>query len=350
VTAGATVVHLVYPHREVPSCPDAIGWQLGQRLREQFDVRHYDWDARAVIPAQPGELLLGHAHPDPRTIFRRSLRTSKWARTVLLEPFNHDLAQVGFLHPIVPRVDLFLAITGRFWIDTLPSSPLAHWAPKLRGIDLAVDRAAFPILFDTARPPGLRRVVYIGGDPRCKNVGYLAEIAAHLPDVEFGWIGSGSTVLNGVRRHGHLDFSTRDGQEIVAQYDVLLTVGQADANPATILEAMSWGLVPVCTPESGYTGEPGILNVPLGDAARAAAVLRGLLDAPSEHFERLRRVNWERLEAHYNWDRFAHDVEQALEDDAHPPLGRPSVSSRSRLVWADARSRLRSYARAAVRH
>jgi len=57
----------------------------------------------------------------------------------------------------------------------------------------------------------------------------------------------------------------------------MLTVGSADANPTTILEAMAWGLIPICTPTSGYMGIPSIPNVPVGNAATAAATVRRLL-------------------------------------------------------------------------
>ena len=41
----------------------------------------------------------------------------------------------------------------------------------------------------------------------------------------------------------------------------MITLGSADANPTTILEAMAWGLIPVCSVQSGYEGFSSIRNI-----------------------------------------------------------------------------------------
>src|ERR1035437_10468265 len=88
----------------------------------------------------------------------------------------------------------------------------------------------------------------------------------------------------------------------------MLTVGKADANPTTILEAMAWGLIPICTPTSGYQGIRNIPNVPRDDAPAAAAILRHLLAADESELVAMQSENWRQLDEHYTWDRFAAQV------------------------------------------
>ena len=119
----------------------------------------------------------------------------------------------------------------------------------------------------------------------------------------------------GLRQLGYIDFSLERGKELISQYDFMITVGTADANPTTILEAMSWGLVPVCTPTSGYENIPGIVNVPSNDLEGAISVLRQLQKAPEEELLSLVARADEMLKTHFNWDRFCVQVIDALMSD-----------------------------------
>ena len=71
----------------------------------------------------------------------------------------------------------------------------------------------------------------------------------------------GGRPIAGFQALGLQDFSAGDARRAVAQFDFMITVGRRDANPTTVLEAMAWGLVPICTPQSGYQDHPGITNI-----------------------------------------------------------------------------------------
>lgn len=312
-------LHLVYPHGPRISCPDAIGRNLARRLAADYTIRAYAWDDRGTIQPAPGDLLLGHPHPAPRTIFRNSLRRRGWRRTIMLCPFAHgDLRQVAAWDTVLPQCDHYLAITGNHWMRTLPQSPYAHWMPRMTQVDLAVDRGDFPPVKDAFNPPGRRRILYIGSTVWLKNTGYLSEIARRMPDTPFSWIGSGRRPIRGLRACGHVDFSTEAARRLVAEHDFIIAVGFSDANPTVILEGMAWGLIPVCTPQSGYEGHPGIPNLPLRDAARAAAILGELQHCPEARLRDLQRANWKALDEHFNWDRFARQVADELRATGRP--------------------------------
>jgi glycosyltransferase involved in cell wall biosynthesis len=336
-----TTVHLVYPHGARISAPDAIGRQLGQRLERHYPVSYYDWDEAGTITPARNDVLLGHPHPHPLTRFRRALGRPGWRRILALAPYHHgDARQVAFLDGVLARCDQFLAITGNYWYASIKQSSCAHWFPKMVHLDLAVDRHHFPVLKRSFSPPGQRRFVYIGHSGWTKNTAYLSEIARALPDARIGWIGRGPHPIEGLEPLGFQDFATEAGRQRVAAFDFMLTVGTADANPTTVLEAMAWGLIPVCTPQSGYSGFAGIANIPAGRAGEAAAILRRLQEMPDAGLRDMQAANWQALDAHFNWDRFAQQVIAAIESDARPPLGPASLRRRLALQWSAATSPL----------
>ena len=329
---GAGRVHLVYPHSDQISTPDAIGRELGKRLEARYQVVYYNWADRGLIVPEPGDVLIGHPHPHPHSIFRRSLRQSGWRRRLILAPFLHgDLRQFAFEDPIVRDCDLFLAITGPYWFRTIEDSQCSHWRPKMVHLDLAIDRGHFPPVKTAFAAPGERRVVYIGHTGPYKGTTYLAEIAALIPEAEFAWIGRGPRPIPGLKALGRIDFGSQAGKDLVSRFDFLLTVGKADANPTTILEAMAWGLIPICTPTSGYDGIAGIPNVPCDDAPAAAGIVRRLLQSDESDLLRMQSANWQLLEEHYTWDRFAGQVMAAIESDDSPSLLPESLGRRLKL-------------------
>jgi glycosyltransferase involved in cell wall biosynthesis len=317
-----TRVHLVYPHGDAISTPDAIGREVGRRLAERFEVIYHDWSGFERIRPDRDAALVGHAHPVPGTTFRRSLAQEGWGRTVMFQPFTTTVGQVGFLATLVPKVDVVLAICGRHWSRQLGSSFFASWQEKFRQVDLAVEGAHFPPVIEQTRPPGERRFLYIGRDVPMKNVGYLSALAQRRPEWRFSWAGVARRSYPGLHELGVVDFQSPAGKAVVADHDFFVTVGNADANPTTVIEAMAWGLVPVCTPQSGYEDYPGITNVPLDDPPAAVDVLDRLQHLPSAEIDRIRAANWQRVAEYYTWDRVAAQVRDALTEPDLPPPGR----------------------------
>lgn len=323
-------VHFVYPRDDRAEAPGCIGREVGKRLEAKYSVKYYDYGGYTRARPAPGDVLLGHPHPCPPTCFRSSARSNVWARVLILQPFNYDLQQVAFLDPVVRRADRFLAITGQYWADGLADSVFSFWAPKMVHVDMAVDRKDYPFIKAEFHDPGKRRFLFIGHSGWQKNPDYLRQIAAALPEYDFGWIGRHVTPLEGFEHHEVPDFREPEARRLIADYDFLLTVGRFDANPTTILEAMAWGLIPVCTPQSGYSREPGVVNVPLDNPDAAARILESLQEAPDERLRSLQELNYDALASHYNYDRFAEQVIWAIESTGNPAL-REGVALRVRL-------------------
>ena len=338
---AAKRIHLVYPHGPLVSAPDSIGRNLGQRLETRYEVVYHEWNMRGVIKPEPGDVLLGHPYPVPGRIFQRSAREPGWSRVLMMCPYNGDLRQVAFLDSIIRDCDLYLMFTGPFWYESIGTSSCSHWLPKTVHLDHAVDRTDFPPLKGAFSPPGMRRFVYIGNTLYMKNTPYLTEIARRLPGVDFSWAGGGATEIAGLESLGFVDFGSPQGRAIAEGFDFLVMPSRADSNPTTIVEAMAWGVVPVCTPQCGYAGIPSITNIPLDDPDGAAAVLARLNTLPEERLRAIQAANWRLLDEHYNWDRFANQVIAAIDSAASPPLGTESRSRRLLFVWNEQLSLLR---------
>ena len=324
-------IHLVYPHKKRISAPDVIGYILSQALSSVAPVVTHEWDSMYKIVPSSDDILIGHPHPFPFTVFQRSMDNSLWSRVIILQPFNLDVNQVGYLDSIIDRCDLFLAITGKYWFDRLEQSCLSRWKAKMIHLDMAVDRSSFPRRINNFNKPSQRKFIYIGNDNPVKNVSFLSNIAQALPEYTFAWAGNGKERI-GLHKLGHIDFSVTGGRDLIKEYDFMITVGTADANPTTILEAMSWGLLPVCTPTSGYENIPGIVNVPLNDLEGTVSVLKQLQNAPEEELLSSVSLADEILNAHFNWDRFCGQVIGALVSNDSPQLPQfPKVRTAGRL-------------------
>jgi glycosyltransferase involved in cell wall biosynthesis len=328
-------IHLIYPHGPAISCPQAIGRNLAQALASLGTVVCHDIDGDADLHPQPGDILIGHPGSCPWHLFNRSVRKPGWARRIGIQPYcPGDPRLQAYSDHVLPHCDRFLAICGDFWFRRTPHTLFRHWGPKLVHLDLAVDRRDFPLLKSAFNPPGRRRFLYIGHSAWYKNPAYLCTLARAHPEHAIAWAGRMRGRYRGPERLGSLDFSTAAGRELVRGFDFMLTVGSADANPTTILEAMAWGLVPVCTRESGYADQDGIVNLPIDDLPGAAAVLSRLQHAPEDELQRLQQVNLRRLDEHFNWPRLCAQVIAVVRGEDSPALLPRSRTERLRMrLW-----------------
>jgi hypothetical protein len=308
-------VHFVYIKGDHISTPCAITNEVAARLNDRYPLRVYDWNEQTVIRPEAGDILIGHPNGDnPRTVYNLSFRQPGWARRIVFSPFAHAMLQYnGYIDPFAVESDLYLAICGRYWFDTNESALTSHWHYKMLHCDLAINREHFPRLKFAFNPAGRRRFLYIGHTTANKGTDFLCRLADANPGVDVGWIGHGEMSSSRVVPHGGQDFRHQVSRDLIAGYDFLLTCGRSDANPTTILEATSWGLIPVATLQSGYYENDWLVNIPLDDVSTASRILERLNHLPEEELFERQRAGFRYLDEHYNWDRLAHQVMKCLE-------------------------------------
>ena len=307
------MIHIVYPHLNKTSTPNVIGFKLIKYLSTLSEVRAYNWDSFSTIIPKNGDILIGHVSPAPFTIMRRALKQAGWHKKIILQPFNEDIKQIGFLDEFIDECDVYLAITGKYWFERVEKSPFSKWLPKMIHLDLAVDPNHFPFIKNKFNAIGSRKFVYIGNDYHYKNLDYLEKIFEEVPNIEIHTIGkvkSSSKFIN----HGFLDFNKQENKVLLTNFDFMITVGSADANPTTILESMSWGLIPICTPTSGYHNVPGIVNVPLNNLKSSVEIIKSLNEMPIDKLLSLQTHGRKMLEKNYSWENFFKVVKTQIEN------------------------------------
>lgn len=318
------IIHLVYPHKNKISAPNVIGHKLSNYLTRDFEVALYNYDSIEKIVPNYGDVLIGHPHPLPYTVFRRSLNSERWSRKIIMQPFNFDVRQNAYIDEIIDQCDLFLAITGNYWFDNIGESVFKRWAPKVKQLNLAVDQLNFPKIVNKFNPKGSRRFIYIGNDHPGKNIQFLSQIA-RKSNIEITWAGKGAK-KEGLNNIGFLDFSQSNSQKIISSHDFLITVGEFDANPTTILEALSWGLIPVCTKQSGYYNIPGIMNLELNNIDSAINTINYLQKLDDTNLFFIQSLGRILLNNKFDWERFGDDVKRAILSNETPQLSNfPSV-------------------------
>ena len=60
-------------------------------------------------------------------------------------------------------------------------------------------------------------------------------------------------------------FKIEKSRNLLSRFDFLIQTSNYDANPSTVLESMSWGLIPVITKQCGYTDLEKVVYIPLNN-------------------------------------------------------------------------------------
>jgi glycosyltransferase involved in cell wall biosynthesis len=328
-------IHLVYPHKNKTSAPNIIGWKLLNALSEIDEVIPHDFHKFYAIKPKDGDILIGHPHPFEYTVMNLSMKNQGWKRKIILQPYNGNVEYVGYIDNCIDNADSFLAITGKYWFNEIPNSIFARWYPKMKHLDLAVDIKAFEKIKIHFNEQSKRKFVYIGNDISVKNVDYLEEIAKKLPNYEFHTIGNikkRSYLIN----HGYLDLNSKEARNLLREFDFMITVGSWDANPTTILESIAWGLIPICTPTSGYNSCPGIINIPLNNTKKAIDIINNLQDLSCHELNKIQYAGYNTLIEYYNWDRFCEQVkEEILSKNNYTLFEKHEKIQYSRGIWLD---------------
>ena len=286
------MIHLVYPFDTSKiAAPWSIGNHLAAGLRKAgYQVQQHQWDEALAIQPAPEDIIIGHPHPDVGFAFRNSV-CGPWAKTVAISPWNGSDEYFGNLDYVAGQVDHLLCICGEAW--KLP------WENASR-LDMAVEPEDFRQVAREVRPAGQRRFLYIGCTLPIKGPEKIAEVAQLQP---VGHAGYGT--IPGCTEHGYLDFSTDEGRAVLEEYDFLITLADHDANPTTVLEAMSWGLVPLCSPGSGYTA-PDVVVVD------SLSVIEYWQNAPVDRLLERQKMGFSLVRDKYTWERFTSQVLEVI--------------------------------------
>ncbi len=310
VYAGARDDHRI----QSPYC---ITKNLYNYLKERTDVRYYRWDSTEDVDIGPDDILLGHPHYDPNTVVQKLFNKPCKAK-FLIHPLHHGRPNdnLPFDH-LARKADVIFSICGPYWYQTLEQSPFAHWKPKITRLDMAVDGNIFPYMKDKFNAPKDRRLVYVGSAAPNKNLEYLVKIMKALPNTTLHWYGGDSNhrlaKLPNVKTVGWVVLDKAIGKEICDSCDIMVSLSDSDANPTSLLETTSWGLIAACTKESGYYNDPMFTELYLNNFSKTVKTINNLLGTDTNILKQRSLINREMIETKYTWDNFCSTVWNGLQ-------------------------------------
>lgn len=205
-------------------------------------------------------------------------------------PFYADIQTDGTFADQYAAAHLVIMQAGGQWrmTDPFPYSGLCRW------MDLPVSPAVFPRTKKRIAPPGKRVFCFIGlYDDYQKGHDIACALCRRCPEFQFIALGCKPLGVPNCREYAAVDNRRPEFRRIVSGADFIVSPARDDAQPGTIAECGSLGLLPIFTETTGY-----VLSFPrrldAGDLDQCEAVLREAQAASGEEV-----ASWQALNARY---------------------------------------------------
>lgn len=302
---------------EPSAAPYSIAWNAARHLRRIAALRgvpfvYQNLDDPTPLPLSKGDVVIGHLWWGvPNAPMNAALDARvDGVRAAVLMPFTpfaaYDHAELCRYFDMAER--LFM-ICGAYWYDRAflgdEFPQYARYANKAMRIDMAISPHLHPHLKRHWNPPGARRWLLLGHDAPAKGLDYAIRLAAAC-GAQVGHCG-GVTAQTaaaldaiGARRYGGVVFDAAAIDYFANTYDFFVTCGRADANPTTLLEATSWGLLSFCTPQSGYYPDQPFIGLPLDNLPEAVRIMQAWQHMPTDNL-RIRQSAQRNAIARHQW-------------------------------------------------
>lgn len=295
--------------------PQSITYNVGTFLENQFRVKLYDLRERTKINPAPGDILLGHLWTDRDTVMWNSIINNGFAKKYLLQPYNNNESQVGWMRDGLELCDGFIAIGGDYWADNFNESPLKKYGKKIYHLNMAVYSPNYPLVKNEFNPPEKRQFLYIGRQGRFgdeKGIGLLEELALRIPDFQGGYICEGAEIKGWKKISSPTILTPNMMEKIAREYDVFINMSRADAQATTVLEAMSWGFPVACTNQSGYSREKNFFYLSLDDMEHNVEIIRKIQFLSETELKQISLENKKVVESKYSWETFVLNFDQII--------------------------------------
>lgn len=210
-------------------------------------------DVSAVEHVDRDDILVGHVGAWVKAAYNRGLR-----QIVLFNPMNrwyptrHSsyFEENATIDEQVRLAKMVIAQSGAVWrmTGTYP------FPEKWRWIDLGIDPRLFPNIKRSFAPPGKRKFLCFHlYDAEQKGADIAEQIIRSRPQYQFWWVGGRPIRGANVRYQRYITNTSRRFHKIVQECDFVLLPSREDAQPGTLLEAASLGLLPMASYHSGYS-------------------------------------------------------------------------------------------------
>lgn len=297
--------------------PQSITFQVANFLAGKYRLKLYDLRERSAIHPKKGDILLGHVWPDEKSIMWKAIDDKRFSRKYLIQPYNNDALQVGWLATALDKSDGLFAIGGDYWFDQINDSPLSGFRDKLFHANMAVASADYPLVKHQFNLPGKRRFFYIGRQGRFgdeKGLGLLEQLAEKIPGFEGGYICGGAEIRGWTKIAPPSNLTPDLMKRIAADYDVFLNMSRADAQATTVLEAMCWGFPVACTKQTGYSHEDSLFYLSTTDMEHNLRTIEHIQNLPDDELRSISDINRRLTEEKYSWHTFLMKLEAFMRE------------------------------------
>lgn len=313
-----TTIHFVYaghPDNGIKRSPHCITHNLYYYLKNKIEpngsIKYYDWAQTGSIDYSEDDIIIGHPHYGEDTIIQQSIKNPKKCKgKFTLHPFHSRETSANYpFDCLIPHVNAYFAITGKYWYDTINETVFSHWRDKIVRLDMAVDANQYQYTKRSFNQK--RKLLYIGSDTIYKNLGYMLEIVKNM-NTELHWYGGylehPLAKLPNVRTTGNIDLNHENAIKICNDCDLMINTSHSDANPTTLLEVACWGIPVACTKGSGYYNNDPFYEIPEDNVNSAVEKLNQILQKSEEELLEKGRENRSIMEQQYNWTRFCNKI------------------------------------------
>lgn len=306
---------------EPQNSPYSLTWHVGRMLRTLAHEAGYAFEYVNLDDTTPrdlkaGDVAIGHLWHTPNTFMRQALASN--AAVILMQPYSHQMVSAGDVAEYVSlfeAADELLFVTGRYWYDTMEQSPFASLKPKVTRLDMAANPDAHPLSKMAWNARGKRSLLSLGGDLPVKGLKHVAELV-RVGGYRHQHIGSINVDVFAhcpqTRIHTGMGFTRPVIARICQEHDFFLTMGESDANPTTLLETACWGLIPLCTAQSGYWPNEPFMSLTLGDLPGNLTTIDALQYADAYTLSQTAARIREQVVSQYTWTRFCNTVREVV--------------------------------------
>jgi len=318
-------------------------------LSQKTTFHQSNWSAGKVTD-NPNDILLGHLTWDGRPSHVRTIMgelVHDWVADNALTPVQTSHPNTYVLTPWVPEFpDIWIqnmpflkrqllsaskifALCGETWMqrtleckDASIQSQVKH---KLVHCNMGVASHNFRITKQNFNPIGERQILHIsnlepykGFDVTCASlVGLetLLHLASANIQAEPGLIDL--TIGDQVYIMNYLGFVDNNDPEfnqwVVENCDFYIHTGRMDAQATTILENGARGLIPLVTPESGFSSPHAIYLT--HDPEENRAIIKQALEMPETELLKRSQMIREQIAKEHNWEGIFDRIWQGISAD-----------------------------------
>ena len=240
---------------------------LGNHLRAMaaqigYEFQYVNLDDTTPRTIGKDDIVIGHLWFNDGSFIQQAFDQECRAK-FCIQPYTHKMVGDEALPTLFKYFDLadhLFLITGPYWFDTMPDTKFGRWHAKATRIENAVNPDVHIFGKTKWNPPGKRAALCIGYPNPVKGLDLTADLA-RVSGLRLGHCGHAAPELfehvPQYTYHGGLQFTPDVIRWLCNQYDFFVTMGRYDANPTSLCETSAWGLMPFCTPTSGYwPGQP----------------------------------------------------------------------------------------------